>query len=227
MTQASAEVYGVSLRSVCFLLSHPDDGGGRCGKPRRRGFPRTCGRVRASMSPAGSTGLRCGEIIALRWSDVDWKKREITVALSEWKGHVGVPKGGRSRRVPMTDTLHEALRTHRHLRGSNVVCGDDGVRLTQKMVQVVTRRVATGAKLKPGVHILRHTFCSHLAMRGAPARAIQELAGHEDLGTTQRYMHLSPAALDAAIRLLDTPAGVFARGDIGETDSTEIVNSSR
>jgi len=46
------------------------------------------------------------------------------------------------------------------------------------------------------VHILRHTFCSHLAMRGAPARAIQELAGHQDLDTTQRYMHLSPAALD-------------------------------
>ena len=44
---------------------------------------------------------------------------------------------------------------------------------------------------------LRHTFCSHLAMRGAPARAIQELAGHSELGVTQRYMHLSPAALDA------------------------------
>jgi site-specific recombinase XerD len=58
--------------------------------------------------------------------------------------------------------------------------------------------------VKPGIHILRHTLCSHLAMRGAPARAIQELAGHQDLGTTQRYMHLSPAALDAAIRLLET-----------------------
>ena len=43
-------------------------------------------------------------------------------------------------------------------------------------------------------------------MRGAPARAIQELAGHQDLDTTQRYVHLSPAALDAAIRLLDGPA---------------------
>ena len=52
-----------------------------------------------------------------------------------------------------------------------------------------------------------HTFCSHLSMRGAPARAIQELAGHADLTMTQRYMHLSPAALDAAIRLLDEPRG--------------------
>jgi len=69
---------------------------------------------------------------------------------------------------------------------------------------VLVRRTARRANVKPGIHILRHSFCSHLAMRGAPARAIQELAGHQDLGTTQRYMHLSPAALDAAIRLLET-----------------------
>jgi integrase len=43
--------------------------------------------------------------------------------------------------------------------------------------------------------MLRHTFCSHLAMRGAPRRAIQELAGHRDIATTQRYVHLSPAAI--------------------------------
>jgi hypothetical protein len=41
-------------------------------------------------------------------------------------------------------------------------------------------------------------------MRGAPARAIQELPGYQDLGTSRRYMHLSPAALDAAIRFLET-----------------------
>ena len=50
------------------------------------------------------------------------------------------------------------------------------------------RRAARRANVKPGIHILRHTFCSHLAMRGAPARAIQELAGYQDLKTTQRYV---------------------------------------
>jgi hypothetical protein len=47
--------------------------------------------------------------------------------------------------------------------------------------------------------------------------AIQELAGHQELGTTQRYMHLSPAAIDAAIRLLDGPLDAPTRGDILET----------
>ena len=87
--------------------------------------------------------------------------------------------------------------------------------MTQKEVQVAVRRVALRAQVRAGVHVLRHTFCSHLAMRGAPARAIQELAGHQDLATTQRYMHVSPAALDAAIRLLDNPAA-RAFGEIEE-----------
>jgi len=75
------------------------------------------------------------------------------------------------------------------------------------------------------VHILRHTFCSHLAMRGAPARAIQELAGHQDLVTTQRYMHLSSAAIEGAIRLLEQRAGTRSGGDILETEDREIAKS--
>jgi integrase len=151
----------------------------------------------------GEAGLRCGEIMALEWSDVDLAKRQLSVARSEWKGHVTATKGGRVRFVPMTARLADALKQARSLKGRRVVCDKKGTPLTQKEVQVIMRRVGRMANVKPGVHVLRHTFCSHLAMRGAPAKAIQELAGHQDLATTQQYMHLSPAALDAAIRLLD------------------------
>ena len=63
-------------------------------------------------------------------------------------------------------------------------------------------------------------------MRGVPARSIQELAGHEDLTTTQRYMHLSPAAIDDAIRVLEMPRTLVRRGEQGEAESSEVVNSS-
>jgi integrase len=158
----------------------------------------------------GEAGLRCGEMMALEWRDVDLARGprgQLCVARSEWKGHVSAPKGGRLRYVPLTMRLGGALRAARHLRGPRVLCDGEGKPLTQKVVQDVMRRVARRANLKPGVHILRHSFCSHLAMRGAPARAIQELAGHQDLMTTQRYMHLSPRAIESAIGLLE-PAGV-------------------
>jgi integrase len=93
------------------------------------------------------------------------------------------------------------------------------------------RAVCIGSVIMPTAGLCRarhkrHTFCSHLAMRGAPARAIQELAGHQDLSTTQRYMHLSPAAIEGAIRLLDSPISLPRRGDNGETGLSEIAKSS-
>jgi site-specific recombinase XerD len=69
--------------------------------------------------------------------------------------------------------------------------------MTRDRVIKAVRGAQRAAEIEQGVHILRHAFCSHLAMKGAPARAIQELAGHADLSTTQRYMHLSPAARKA------------------------------
>jgi integrase len=151
----------------------------------------------------GEAGLRCGEMIALEWRDVDLSKRQLCVQRSDWNGQVTSPKGGRLRYVPLTVRLTAALREHRHLRAPRVLCEADGSVLTRQKLQYRVKRAARRANVRDGVHILRHTFCSHLAMRGAPGRAIQELAGHSELGMTQRYMHLSPAALDAAIQLLD------------------------
>src|SRR5262249_10826430 len=157
------------------------------------------------------------------------------VARSDWKGHVTTTKGGRVRYVPLTVRLATALRDHRHLRNARVLTQRDGSPLTQKIVQDYVRRAARRAQLaNSGVHRLRHSFCSHLSMRGAPARAIQELAGHQDLATTQRYMHLSPAAIEGAIRLLESPgvlpnrSGVLpGRGNMVATGSIEIDNPSR
>ena len=173
----------------------------------------------------GEAGLRCGEMMALEWTDIDLTKRQLCIQRSDWKGHVTTPKGGRLRYVPMPLRLAAALKAHRHLRCPRVLCQTGGIPLTQKVVQDWARRSERRAGLmKQGVHILRHTFCSHLAMKGAPARAIQELAGHADLGTTQRYMHLNPAAIEAAIRLLEQPRGAFGRGDIVETAGVAEAN---
>lgn len=151
----------------------------------------------------GDAGLRLGEIVALEWRDIDLAARRLTVQRSDWRGHVTVPKGGRSRQLPMTQRLTAALKASRHLRSERVFCLPDGLPITRDRVIKAVRGAQRVAGLEQGVHILRHTFCSHLAMKGAPARAIQELAGHADLSTTQRYMHLSPAATEDAIRLLD------------------------
>jgi integrase len=156
----------------------------------------------------GEAGMRCGEMIALEWADVDLGNRQLCIRRSDWNGQVTTPKGGRLRHVPLTRRLTAALSEHRHLRSARVLCQDDTEPLTRQIVQTRAKRAARKAALMHGgVHILRHTFCSHLAMRGAPVRAIQELAGHMDLSMTLRYMHLSPAALDSAIRLLEQPAG--------------------
>src|SRR5262249_6740481 len=141
---------------------------------------------------------------------------------SEWKGHVTVPKGGRLRYVPMTKRLTNALREQRHLRSPRVLCDENGSSLSADRIKHHVERVARRLQMsEDGVHRLRHTFCSHLTMRGAPARAIQELAGHRDLITTQRYMHLSPAAVEGAIRLLDESEMPSARGEERETADRE------
>jgi integrase len=177
----------------------------------------------------GEAGLRSGEMVALEWTDIDFVTGQICVQRSAWKGQVAAPKGGRLRNVPMTLRLEKALRDSRHLRGPRVLQRDEGGPLTEKLVQALVGRAARKASLRNnGPHILRHTFCSHLAMRGAAPRAIQEVAGHQDLGTTQRYLHLSPAAVEGAIRLLDQPAPLFGRGrgDIGEAAIAAGANAS-
>jgi integrase len=115
----------------------------------------------------------------------DFAKRQLTVARSEWKGHVTMPKGGRIRYVPLTRRQTDALREARHLRGQRVLCDSEGKPLTQKVMQVMVRRVAR--HVRPGLHSPRH----HVLF--APGDAWSASEGHPGTGRTSGPRH------DAAI----------------------------
>lgn len=162
-------------------------------------------RIEIVVLLGGDAGLRRGEIMALEWPAVDLRRGLITVEQSEWKGKVTETKGMEYRVVPMTQRLREALQAHRHLRGERVLYTDSGESVTAKVLQrwMAKAQRRAGLRANGAIHILRHTFCSHLAMRGAPALAIQRLAGHKNLSTTLGYMHLADGEKERAIRLLD------------------------
>jgi integrase len=156
-------------------------------------------RVHLAILLGGSAGLRRGEILALRWGDVDLERKQLHVQNALWYKHESTPKGNRGRLVPLTDELVTALRANRHL-GERVLFADTGP-LTRTVLQTWLRRARRAAGMPDSgrVHILRHTFCSHLALAGASAKAIQELAGHAELSTTMKYMHLSPMTRAGAV----------------------------
>jgi len=149
-------------------------------------------------------GLRLGEIRALQWDDVDRRHDRITIGRALWCDVEGTTKGWNLRTIPLTKRLSQALRELRHLRGKYVLADADGRAFNMEAMRWNLPRLCRKAKISPvGWHALRHTFCSHLALNGAPSRVIQELAGHSSLTTTLRYMHLVPGATDDAIALLN------------------------
>ncbi len=152
-------------------------------------------------------GLRQGELLGLKWEHIDLKLKRIVVRQSIVRG---LTKGTKSRRVRVVDLgieVARALAKHRHLRGPYVFCDADGRHLTTGECKWPLYNACTAAGLRRiGWHVLRHTFCSQLAMRGASPQQIQKLAGHATLAMTERYMHLSPKVTADAVRLLDRGA---------------------
>ncbi len=178
----------------------------------------------------GDAGLRAGEMIGLRWGDLDLRQARITIVESEWRGHVGGPKGGRERHVMLTSRLVDALGAlPRGNAGSRVlrrkIGGEESA--TKGSIDSWLERVQRKAGFpKKGPHILRHTFCSRLALLGAPARAIQGPAGHASSKTTERYMHLAPEVLESVIRLLDGPSARRSRSTGAGTERFQKVGKS-
>lgn len=162
----------------------------------------------AMVFTAVRTGLRRGELLALRWSNVDFFGGKIHVVEAEYRRKVYTPKSNRRREVPMSPRLMSVLKSHRHLRGELVFCREDGSMLTKDMV----KRVLPLACRKAGLrtiqwHALRHSFASQLVMAGVPLRTVQELLGHATLEMTLRYAHLAPAVLHEAVATLDAATG--------------------
>ncbi len=124
------------------------------------------GEWRTMILVALRTGMRHGELIGLRWQDVDLVAGRITVRQNIVWGHVGTPKSGKPREIPLGDEVTAALKAHRHLRGPLVFCDLDGRVLTEGETRGPLWRACKRAGLRPITwHVARHTFASHLVMR--------------------------------------------------------------
>jgi integrase len=153
---------------------------------------------------AAFTGLRRGELIALRWRDVDFAGSVIRVRASYVDGVLSSPKSGKVRSVPLAPDVAEAL-AKLASRGFSakdddlVFVGEWGSYLDPR---ALTRRYDTALKRaglrKLRFHDLRHTFGTRMIGK-ADIRRVQEWMGHADIQTTMKYLHYAPRAEDARL----------------------------
>jgi integrase len=185
-------------------------------------------RSKVLVLVGGDAGLRSGEMRALRWRDVNQETRQLCVERNDWRGYVSTTKGGRLRHEPLTTRLAIALRDHRHLRGPLVLASPEGGWLTESAVVVRVRRAARQAGLEnTGPRILRpHVLFAFGDARRTVGACHSGTRRDRDLMTMQRYMHLSVAMIDHAIRLLEAPTVRPAQGDILEGENGEERNSN-
>ncbi|MGH8173712.1 MAG: tyrosine-type recombinase/integrase, partial [Rhodanobacteraceae bacterium] len=134
-----------------------------------------------------NTGLRRGEVVKARRTDV------VGSVIRVESTEEGRTKSGRWREVPLNPQAKAALRA----------LGRD--RLTPYAIDTLSHKFAAcarAAKIDGNLHMLRHTFCSHLVMAGVSLRAVQVLAGHSSYAITERYAHLAKSNKAAAVNLI-------------------------
>ncbi len=152
---------------------------------------------------AAYAGLRQGELLALRWRDVDFAGSALTIARALSAGVESSTKSGRVRRVPLAEQAAAALkrmsrRAHYASPDDLVFCNVFGRALDDSALRRRYRRAQAAADVRPlRFHDLRHTFGSLLAMRGVDVVTIQKAMGHSALATTSRYLHARPASEQA------------------------------
>jgi len=153
--------------------------------------PRTR-RDRALVELLYGAGLRVSEAVGLDRSAVDVEERIVRV----------LGKGGKERLVPLGRPAAEAVRRYLALGRPHLdrryrpelFLNARGGPLTRAGAFLILRRLAEKAGLEPArvhPHLLRHSFATHLLEGGADLRSVQEMLGHADLGTTERYTHVS------------------------------------
>jgi integrase len=157
---------------------------------------------RALFLTAAMSGLRQGELIALRRGDVDFAAERIRVRRNFTRQAYGKPKSKRSSRsVPLADRVAAAL--HEHLDSSAYEAEEDLVfphPQTGAPLDASTLRERYKAALKAAglrevrFHDLRHTFGTHCAAAGVPMRTLQEWLGHAQLQTTEIYADYAPSS---------------------------------
>lgn len=153
---------------------------------------------------AAYSGLRLGELLALRWRDVDWAGSALTVSRALSSGVEGSTKSGHARRVPLADQAAAALDRLSHRQdfvfpGDYVFCNALGRPLDGSALRRRYKRARDATGLRPlRWHDLRHTFGSLLVAGGVDLVSVKDAMGHSQLTTTSRYLHARPATERAA-----------------------------
>jgi integrase len=138
------------------------------------------------------TGMRKGELLGLKWEQLNFEQGIITLHDT---------KNSERRDIPMDETVKTTLKGMEK-KGDHVFCSEEGKTFVR------LQRSFEAALRKSGIenfrfHDLRHTFASNLVMAGEDLNTVRELLGHKDLTMTLRYAHLSPNHKTKAINVLD------------------------
>jgi integrase len=185
---------------------------------------------RALYLTAAMTGLRQGELLALRWRDIDWVAGRVRVRRNFVRGEFGTPKSHRSSRsVPLADRVSAALERHHQ---ASVYDDDDdlvfghpelGKPLDRSKLLKRFKAAARRAGLRDlRFHDLRHTFGTKMAGAGVPMRTLQEWMGHRDFKTTLIYADYAPSAHER--QLVESAFGLDTNLDTNLSETGEKSN---